>query len=189
MEPDDFQTTATLSMMIVGLIAAAIGTIFYTNHWLTERFSENTRVRAELRSALYTGNLLSELQRTSVVPLLLARDPALIGALSTKDYATVSARLIAAQKDIGAASIRLLDASGRTVGSTDRNLIGTNYVQEPFYVESLRSKDTVFTVSPSPTVCSSTRYSSFSESKISPMRSRVTSSMGVSGYRVGSSDT
>jgi two-component system C4-dicarboxylate transport sensor histidine kinase DctB len=42
------------------------------------RFSETTRVRTELRSALYTGNLLSELQRTSVVPLLLARDPALI---------------------------------------------------------------------------------------------------------------
>ncbi|WP_353144621.1 ATP-binding protein [Paracoccus sp. (in: a-proteobacteria)] len=128
----------------------AVGTIWMTNSWLSARFSENTRVRTELRSALYTGNLLSELQRTSVVPQLLARDPALISALSGNDFSTTSARLILAQKEIGASSIRLLDASGRTVGSTDRNLIGTNYVQEPFYVESLRSKDTVFTVSPSP---------------------------------------
>ena len=101
-------------VMAVLLIAAAIGTIFYTNHWLTERFSENTRVRAELRAALYTGNLLSELQRTAVVPLLLARDPNLISSLMGQDFSTTSARLMSAQKDIGAASIRLLDGSGRT---------------------------------------------------------------------------
>ena len=64
----------------------AVGTIWFTNGWLTARFSENTRVRTELRSALYTGNLLSELQRTSVVPQLLARDPALISALMAKDF-------------------------------------------------------------------------------------------------------
>ena len=49
---------------VVLLLAAAVGAIWWTNVWLTDRFSENTRVRAELRSALYTGNLLSELQRT-----------------------------------------------------------------------------------------------------------------------------
>ena len=138
-------------VMAVLPIAAAIGTIFYTNHWLTERFSENTRVRAELRAALYTGNLLSELQRTAVVPLLLARDPNLISSLMGQDFSTTSARLMSAQKDIGAASIRLLDGSGRTVGATNRQLLGTNYVLAPFYVEALRANDTVFTVSASPT--------------------------------------
>ncbi len=135
---------------IAALLVLAAGTIWFTNTWLTARFSETTRVRTELRSALYTGNLLSELQRTSVVPLLLARDPALISALIDTQFSGTSARLISAQKEIAAASIKLLDASGRVVGSTDRNLIGTNYVQEPFFVEALRSKDTVFTVSPSP---------------------------------------
>lgn len=136
-------------LVIAALLVAAMGAIWWTNQWLTARFSENTRVRSELRSALYTGNLLSELQRTAVVPLLLARDPALIGSLDHKEYATTSARLIAAQKDIGAASIRLLDNSGRTVGATDRKLLGTNYVAAPFYVEALRTNDTVFTVSES----------------------------------------
>jgi two-component system C4-dicarboxylate transport sensor histidine kinase DctB len=132
------------------LLVAAAATIWFTNAWLTTRFSETTRVRTELRSALYTGNLLSELQRTSVVPLLLARDPALILALSGNNFSGSSARLISAQKEIGAASIRLLDASGRLVGSTDRNLLGKNYVQEPFFVEPLRSKDTVFNVTTNP---------------------------------------
>lgn len=129
------------------IFLTALASIWTTNAWLTERFSENTRVRSELRLALYTGNLLSELQRTAVVPLLLARDPALIGALQSNDFSITSARLIAAQKEIGAASIRLLDATGRTVGSTDRYQIGTNNVRSPAYVDALRSRDTVFTVS------------------------------------------
>ncbi|MDB6178651.1 ATP-binding protein [Paracoccus sp. Z330] len=132
----------------IGLIfVTALVAIWITNAWLTERFAENTRVRADLRLALYTGNLRSELDRNEVVPLLLARDPALIDALNMTDFSTTSARLIAAQQEIGAASIRLLDASGRTVGSTDRYQIGTNNVAAPYYVEALRSRDTVFTVS------------------------------------------
>lgn len=35
------------------------------------------------------------------------------------------------------------------VGATDRKLLGANYVLSPFYVEALRTNDTVFTVSPS----------------------------------------
>ncbi|RJL06904.1 sensor histidine kinase [Paracoccus aestuarii] len=132
---------------IVAIVLTALGTIWTTNFWLTDRFSENTRVRSELRLALYSGNLMSELQRNSVVPLLLARDPALISALAGNDFSTTSARLMTAQKEIGAASIRLLDASGRVVGATDRYQIGTNSVAAPYYVEALRSRDTVFTVS------------------------------------------
>lgn len=134
--------------LAIGLISVvAVLAIWVTNAWLTERFAENTRVRADLRLALYTGNLRSELDRNEVVPLLLARDPALIGALNSTDFSTTSARLIAAQQEIGAASIRLLDASGRTVGSTDRYQIGANNVASPYFVEALRSRDTVFTVS------------------------------------------
>lgn len=127
------------------LFAAA--SVWTTNNWLTERFAESTRVRAELRLALYGGNLMSELQRTAVVPLLLARDPALITSLSSNDFSSTSARLIAAQKEIAAASIRLLDGSGRTVGSTDRYQTGSNQATAPYFVEAIRARETVFTVS------------------------------------------
>ena len=59
---------------------------------LTDRFTETTRSRAEVRLALYTGNLMAELQRTSVVPLLLARDPELIGALNAGNFSQTSSR-------------------------------------------------------------------------------------------------
>lgn len=132
--------------VVVLVCLLGVAGAWLTDRWLTARFSENTRVRAELRSALYSGNLLSELQRNAVVPMMLARDPALISSLENNDYATTSARLISAQEEIGAASIRLLDSSGRTVASTDRQLIGANFVSEPFFVDALRAPDTVFTV-------------------------------------------
>lgn len=130
----------------LAVIAIAAAVIWYTNAFLTQSFTESTRGRAEVRLALYTGNILSELQRTSVVPLLLARDPSLAGALTAGEYSMTSQKLISAQAEIGAASILLLDMNGRTVAATDRNKIGTTLSAAPQFVEALRSRETVFTV-------------------------------------------
>ncbi|WP_347313616.1 sensor histidine kinase [Defluviimonas sp. SAOS-178_SWC] len=135
-----------LRLIVVTFIAAAVSVIWYTNSFLTDRFTETTRNRAEVRLALYTGHILSELQRTSVVPLLLARDPALISSLNSGDFSTTSQRLISAQDEIGAASIVLLDATGRAVAATDRTQIGSNHSTAAHFVNAQRSKDTVFTL-------------------------------------------
>ncbi len=100
--------------------AIAIAVIWFTNQWLTERFTAATKNRAEVRQALYTGNLVSELQRNSVVPLLLSRDPVLIGALNSDDFSQSSQRLISVKDEIGAASIMMLDADGPH-GGRDRS--------------------------------------------------------------------
>lgn len=135
-----------LRIVVLTLSLLAVVAILVTNHLLTERFTETTRRRTEVRIALYSGNILSELQRNSVVPLLLARDPTLISALTSRDYSQSSQRLISYRDEIGAAQLMLLDADGRTVASTDRNLIGTTHRNTPYFVEAQRSSDTVFTV-------------------------------------------
>jgi len=133
-----------LRLSLVLLVAVAIATVWVTNGWLTERFTGATRNRAQVRLALYSGNVMSELQRASVVPLLLSRDPLLIGALTSSDFSQSSQRLISYVDEIGAASLQLLDNSGRVVAATDRNRIGTNLRSAPFFVEAQRSNDTVF---------------------------------------------
>ena len=132
---------------MAAILLAAVAAVFVANSLLTERFTETVRNRAELRLALFSGNIQSELQRNSVVPLLLARDPELIGALQASEYAQTSARLMALQSEIGAASIQLLDADGRTVAATDRNKIGTSHRNDGHFVEARRVRDTVFSVS------------------------------------------
>ena len=139
-----------VKLAVVVLIMVAVGVVLVTNRWLSDRFTETTRNRAELRLALYSGNLTSELQRTSVVPLLLSGDPSISAALMKRDFSGTSLRLIQVQAEIGVASILLLDADGRTVGATNRNLLGTSFRNNPLFVDAQRSKDTVFTVSPRP---------------------------------------
>lgn len=127
------------------LVALAVAVVWVTNEYLSRQFTETVRNRADLRLALHTGTLVSELQRTSVVPLLLARDPSLAAALLDQDFSRTSQRLISAQSEIGAARIVLLDATGRVVAATDRYAIGSLMANDPSFVEAQRSADTVFT--------------------------------------------
>ncbi len=133
-------------LIIFFFIAVAMASIWATNAFLTDRFTESTRSRADVRQALYSGQVLSELQRTAVVPLLLARDPDLIRALDSKSYAATSQRLITAQSEIEASSIELLDLGGRVVAATDRGKLGQQSNGNPAFIEAQRRSDTAFSV-------------------------------------------
>ena len=79
-------TNWRVRLALVGLSVIACATIWVTHSYLTDRFTQNTRNRAELRMALYSGNLQSELRRNAIVPQLLSKDPALIAALVSSDF-------------------------------------------------------------------------------------------------------
>jgi two-component system C4-dicarboxylate transport sensor histidine kinase DctB len=144
-----------LSWAVRGLIAllilVAVGVVYAANLLLTDRFVEATRERAELRQSLYAGSILSELQRNSVVPLLLSRDPTLIAALNARDFSASSQRLISYVDEIGAASITLIDTEGRAVAATDRSQLGTRHEEAPYFSRALEAPDTVFTIMPTAT--------------------------------------
>ena len=139
-----------MRLVVALLVLFAIGVVLVTNRWLSERFTETTRNRAELRLALYSGNMLSELRRTSVVPLLLVDDPAIRDALALGRFTDTTLRLIKVQAEIGVASILLLDQDGRAVGATNRNLLGSNHGSAPYYIDAMRSRDTVFAAAARP---------------------------------------
>ena len=130
---------------LLAILIIAVATVFFTNQLLTERFTQLTKQRAQLRLALYSGNLVSELQRNSIVPRLLGSDAELIGALSSKDYQRTSQRLLSLVDEIGAAAILLLDANGRVVAATDRNRLGENQRNSSQFVDAARAAGTVFT--------------------------------------------
>ena len=135
-----------LSLVLLLILAVVIVSV--TNSLLSDRFTETTRNRAELRLALYSGNLLSELRQNAIVPQLLARDPTLIGALNSGDYSQSTQRLISFVEEIGAASLVLLDSDGRTVAATDRNRLGESNRNTAHFVNALRGQGTIFTVEP-----------------------------------------
>jgi two-component system C4-dicarboxylate transport sensor histidine kinase DctB len=135
----------SLRLMVLAIVLIATAVVLVTNRLLTDRFTEGLRNRADLRLALFSGSIMSELQRNSVVPLLLARDAALAEALASGDYTATSQRLILLQGELGTASILLLDAEGRAVAATDRNRLGTQHKPQPYFVDAQRARETVFT--------------------------------------------
>ncbi|KNG92803.1 sensor histidine kinase [Pseudaestuariivita atlantica] len=130
------------------LLGIAALTVWLTNTYLTERFTESTRNRADLRLALHSGNLLSELRSNAIVPQLLARDRELIGALSDGDYSRSTQRLIGFVEEIGAASLFLMDKDGRVVAATERTRIGVNMRDQRHFLDAVRSSATVFSLVP-----------------------------------------
>ncbi|WP_286174168.1 sensor histidine kinase [Rhodobacter sp. NTK016B] len=132
--------------LIGALLVVAVAVVWVMDDWLSESFTVDTRTRAELRLVLYAGNIEAELQRTQVVPILLARDPVLREALQNSNYASISQLLIGLQSEVGAASIELLDTSGRVVAATDRNRLGSVRGSEPLFIEARRANDTIFNV-------------------------------------------
>ncbi|MEL6410111.1 MAG: ATP-binding protein [Pseudomonadota bacterium] len=133
-------------LAFVLLVVVAISVVLVTNRLLTNRFTETTRNNAELRLALYTGNLMSELRQNAIVPQLLAQDRSLISDLDSGDFANTSQRLITFEEGISAASLTLLDADGRVVAATDRALIGESQRDAAYFIDTLRTPDNLFTV-------------------------------------------
>ena len=133
-----------LRAAIVLLVLAGIVTVAVTNRILTDVYTRDTRDLANQRLALYQSNLLAELRKTQVVPLLLSRDPELIASLARSDYSSTSRRLIALQEDLGVSGVTLLDTDGRVVAATDRTRLGQQLRAAPAFLDALRTSSTVF---------------------------------------------
>ena len=140
-------------------VLAAVSIIWVTNQVLTQRFTETVRSRAEVRYTLYVGQLVSELQRNSIVPQLLVRDPELIQALQIRDFSRSTIRLLSLVEEIGAASIMLYDRDGRVVAATERRRLGENHGGADYITSALHSNATVFTALEQPSGAYSFLYS------------------------------
>ena len=125
------------------LVVLAGVMVWVIDDWLSENFTQDTRTRADLRLALHLGNLETELQRTQVIPVLLARDPALREALQSGNYTLISQIFITLQSEVGVGSIELLDTLGRVVAATDRNRLGTVRANDPIFSEARRVLDSL----------------------------------------------
>jgi two-component system C4-dicarboxylate transport sensor histidine kinase DctB len=135
-------------LLFTAIAMVALGVVLATNRWLSVSFTETTRTRAELRLAFYSGNLVTELQRTSVVPLLLTNDPRFTVALAEGAHAATAQRLTDIQAEIGVGSILLLDRDGVAVAATEPLLLNGKYGDQPVFARATAVEETVFSVTP-----------------------------------------
>ncbi|MDC1410909.1 ATP-binding protein [Amylibacter sp.] len=146
-EPSRRWPNLIVRLGVILLIISTITIILLSNLYLTQNYSQVKRTEAERELSLYSGRLISELQRISVVPLLLSRDTGLISDINTKDYQLTSQKLITFSDEIRVKSITLLERFGRIVASSDRSDLGQNLRGQNFFFNAMRQSGTVFTIS------------------------------------------
>lgn len=144
--PSLSRTVILFRVALAALVVAMTASVWVTNAWLTQSFTESTRNRADLRLALYSASLLSELQRNSVVPQILARDAELLQALESGNFDGMSERLISYWDEIGIAALMLADANGVVVAATEAENVGLNESDQPWYMKAIEENRTVFTI-------------------------------------------
>lgn len=143
-QPGDIRRRLQLVLGTLAVVAAVV--IWITGVVLSERYSAAVRSQSDVRLALFSGSLMSELRRSSIVPQLLSRDPLLIGALASGDYSQISQRLIEYRDEIGSARLFLLDRKGKVVASSERLDLGANHALQPYMIDAMASNNTVFAV-------------------------------------------
>ncbi len=135
--------------MRVALLASIVGMmlVIWASHiYLTRAFSEGQNADATVRATLYAGSIQSTMQRHSVVPLLLSRDPILILSLKSGEYAGAEERLRKFKEEIGAGSIFLLDADGRIVAASDERPREQYDGDKAYFTLAKSDQGTVFSI-------------------------------------------
>jgi two-component system, NtrC family, C4-dicarboxylate transport sensor histidine kinase DctB len=132
---------------IAGL-AVLVGLAIWAGHgYLVRRFAAEQNADAQLRATLYAGNLQAMIQRHSLVPLLLSRDPVLLSALRTGQSEEAEKRLVEFGDEIGAGSIFLLDSEGRLVASSEPDAVSSGQADQEYFQQAMEDPVTVFSVS------------------------------------------
>ena len=130
---------------LVGIVLFGL-TIWAAQVSLTRQFAEDQSADAMVRATLYAGNIQSTMQRHSVVPALLARDPVLMVGLRTGFLHDSQSRITEIRDELGVGAILLLDSQGRVRASTDEGAMGREEAESEYFRNAAADSGTVFSI-------------------------------------------
>ena len=102
-------------IFLLSFLIITLSVLFITNSFFTSRFSEIIKRQDQLNLTKNTSNILSELQKNSIIPQLLVNDQEITKSLISKNFSILSERFSLFLNEISIASISLLDKNGSLV--------------------------------------------------------------------------
>ena len=120
------------------------GFVWMINLYVFNGYVHQARNDIERQLVGFAGRIQSELNRMSLTPLHLSQDSRLIDDLVSKSFSRTSLRLFGHQEAVGSKALHLLNDVGRLVATTERERLTEVHNERAFYVNAVRSSDTVF---------------------------------------------
>ena len=136
-----------LSGRLIG-VALLVATLLGASLWSIERLAKGSALTAAQQTGrnearIIAASLNSELEKFSLVPLVLARDPQVRALLTgtADDVASLNRRLEELARQTNAAAIYLMNEDGLTLAASNWRLetsfVGSNYSFRPYFSDAL----------------------------------------------------
>ena len=133
-------------LFFLSFLISTITVLFITNSFFTSRFSDNIKRQAQLNLTKNTNDVLSELQKNSIIPQLLVNDQEITKALISRDFSLLSEKFSRFIDEISIASISLLDKNGSLVAFSAKENFQKKISYKRFSTDIQNTIETVMSV-------------------------------------------
>ena len=133
-------------IFFLSFLISTLTVLFITNSFFTSRFSDNIKRQAQLNLTKNTNDVLSELQKNSIIPQLLVNDQEITKALISRDFSLLSEKFSRFINEISIASISLLDKNGSLVAFSAKENFQKKVSYKRFSTDTQNTIETVMSV-------------------------------------------
>ena len=133
-------------IFFLSFLISILTVLFITNSFFTSRFSDNIKRQAQLNLTKNTNDVLSELQKNSIITQLLVNDQEITKALISRDFSLLSEKFSRFIDEISIASISLLDKNGSLVAFSAKENFQKKVSYKRFSTDIQNTIETVMSV-------------------------------------------
>ena len=129
----------SLSVLFVVLLVA-------TNSFFTSKYSNDIKQEGEIRLTQNERNIVSELQKNSVIPQFLVRDQSIWNALLSNNFSSLPQMFSEFINEISIESITLMDRTGQIVAVAGKENLNVNSSNKIIFNTAISTNDTVMNI-------------------------------------------
>ena len=129
----------SLSVLFVVLLVA-------TNSFFTSKYLNDIKQEGEIRLTQNERNIVSELQKNSVIPQFLVRDQSIWNALLSNNFSSLPQMFFEFIDEISIESITLMDRTGQIVAVAGKENLNVNSSNKIIFNTAIPTNDTVMNI-------------------------------------------
>ena len=129
----------SLSVLFVVLLVA-------TNSFFTSKYLNDIKQEGEIRLTQNERNIVSELQKNSVIPQFLVRDQSIWNALLSNNFSSLPQMFLEFIDEISIESITLMDRTGQIVAVAGKENLNVNSSNKIIFNTAISTNDTVMNI-------------------------------------------
>ena len=133
-------------LLLVSFLIITLTILLLTNSFFTSRFSDIIKRQGQISITKNAEDILSELQKNSIIPQLLVSDQEITKALTSRNFIPLKDRFSRFIDDLSIASITLLDKDGNLVAFSAKENFNKKLSYDRFSLDTGNTSETLMSV-------------------------------------------